>query len=201
MSYMYHLTIAHQYIMCTTQHSLNDDDDYCSYFTHNAESGECQTFFNCFIFATDFCSDCVSGPRHCEDGKLCNLPGQVCETSNILKGVFCKKTSNLIVHLKCVNEEPMTIISGMETSDECLRICQDLGTSTCVWYTHFEDTQECILYENCQEISSSDCSDCVYGQSDCTPTDDTSGIINLRSSRTINLNLRIVFVMLLTTIL
>ncbi len=64
----------------------------------------------------------------------------------------------------------------MDTQDDCLRFCQDLGPSTCGWYSYFEDSQECILYESCQEVSSLNCFDCVYGQRECTPSDDTSGI-------------------------
>ena len=54
-------------------------------------------------------------------------------------------------------------VGSANTPDEftCLELCK--SKTECNWFTFFQNTNYCQLFENCVELSSDVCSDCVSG--------------------------------------
>ncbi len=52
-----------------------------------------------------------------------------------------------------------------KNATECLKSCKEYNG--CKWYSYQPQVELCELFANCNEISETDCPDCVTGEVDC----------------------------------
>ena len=111
----------------------------CHWFTFFPQLGYCQLLSDCPVLDNEFCSDCLSGQSSCSAPEpVCFVPGE------------CKGS---VDH-----------VEGASSQETCLEVCQSLDS--CRWFTYHAPSSACVLYHNCDEIST-DCNECVSGESRC----------------------------------
>ena len=111
----------------------------CTWFTYSAKRRFCHLFENCPILDLEICPDCMSGDKNClETEPNCGIRGEC-------KGI-------IIEHQE----------TSMASDDECLTLCHN--TSGCGWFTFYQDTSQCILFETCSIVF---CDTCISGEKIC----------------------------------
>ncbi len=118
------------------------ETDGCEFYTFDASSDPF-----CFVYSTcpvvdDSCASCTSGEDECPR-VICRAPGE-CATGFLLDEFDSRG-------------DPAA----------CGEAC--LGSAPCRWYTHFEDSGKCVLYETCHiDGDGGDlCDDCLTSERTC----------------------------------
>jgi hypothetical protein len=116
-----------------------ENNESCSWITFIEDNQECIQFLDCPIIDPQY-NTSYSGQAECEpEGFVCDELG------------FCQG------HLLMADVR--------NSSTDCLAFCQ--SEAECQWYSFFGDDGNCLLTTDCPVVDES-CSDCVYGQKECS---------------------------------
>jgi hypothetical protein len=113
-------------------------NSYCTWFTHFGTMKECVLYNDCPVMDSA-CENCYSGNVDCPpEEPICDDPG-LCD------GHFAG-------------------IAIVESETECTILCKD--TERCEWFSYLNDTNECLLTEDCLYIDNTD-PNWIHGEKDC----------------------------------
>ena len=61
---------------------------------------------------------------------------------------------------ECTNSTLLDL-DFFQSENECLKFCQE--NEACTWFSFDFETKSCGIFENCSNLSSDDCPECVSG--------------------------------------
>ena len=121
----------------------------CNFFTYNTYDLFCNEFYNCLNITTS-CQTCYLSEKNCPPISVCNLEGE------------------------CIGR--YILDREVDSLEACQQLCVEQLLPRCGFSTYNPDTQACLLTENCLQVDTSVCPDCIANSRTCSSTT-TSGMI------------------------